>query len=759
MADLLAAFSGVKKSGAGWTAKCPAHEDRRASLSIGQGDDGRWLLHCHAGCELDAILVEAKLEARDLFPQKGNGTSNQRIAKIYDYRDVRRELQYQVVRYEPKNFRQRRPDGHGGWIWSTKGVQPLVYHRPDLKGREAVIVAEGEKDVDRLWVLGLPSTCNHGGAGKWNPSHTEQLVAAGVKRVVVTPDADTPGQTHGQAVAQSCVAAGLTVKIVTLPDGAKDVSAYLDAGGTKADLLALIKAAPLYEPPPARDTQPGAPGATPSSSDEAPTVGSNEGLQAGARPSLAEAVERSGLTQLTRDSSTDALRDALEQVAATGRDWSSSDRAALRLETERTIRAHGITGARQLVAAVFAEPTPRDRDTDESAITLTDDEPALEPVDGAALLNETAGLIRRHVVLTAAQADAIALWLASAYLIDVLAVMALLLITAPTMRAGKSTLLLLLSALAPRALVASNVTGAVLMRLIARYRPTMCLDEADAWLRSDDADMRGLINAGEYRRSAVVYRCAPDSHEPQAIPCFAARAIAMIGRPPITIVDRSLVIGLRRKRADESVARMRLDTLDETHRETRRRWRRWADDHAETIREAAAALADDVIPAAIVSDRARAHWRPLLAIADAIGGEWPVRAREAATALVGEVTDEEINIDLLHDIHMVFDDASATFMGSTEMVEKLAKLESRPWGDWRQGKPISTRAVADRLKTFDVFPGSNGTARGYHRDWFGDAWSRYPVSKPSNRQMGNETEGETANTNRQEQQATDGLKM
>jgi hypothetical protein len=202
---------------------------------------------------------------------------------------------------------------------------------------------------------------------------------------------------------------------------------------------------------------------------------------------------------------------------------------------------------------------------------------------------------------------------------------------------------------------------------------------------------------------------------------------------------------------------MRLDTLDETHRETRRRWRRWADDHVETIREAAAALADDVIPAAIVSDRARAHWRPLLAIADAIGGAWPVRAREAATALVGEGTDEEINIDLLHDIHMVFDDASATFLGSTEMVEKLAKLESRPWSDWKQGKPISTRAVADRLKTFDVFPGSNGTARGYHRAGFEDAWSRYPVSKPSNRQTANKTGGETADTNRQEGQMTDGL--
>lgn len=139
-------------------------------------------------------------------------------------------------------------------------------------------------------------------------------------------------------------------------------------------------------------------------------VGASEGSEAGARRSVTEAVEQSGLTQLTGDSPTEALQVALEDVARAGRGRSRADRAALRLEAERAVRATGITGTRTLVAAVFAETTPRDRETDQSAVALSDDEPASEPVDGAALLDETAALIRRHVVLTAAQADSIALW-------------------------------------------------------------------------------------------------------------------------------------------------------------------------------------------------------------------------------------------------------------------------------------------------------------------------------------------------------------
>ena len=109
-------------------------------------------------------------------------------------------------------------------------------------------MAEGEKDVDRLWALDLPATCNAGGAGQWRAAHSEQLKAAGVRRVLVIPDADEAGRTHGQAVARACAGAGMRVKVAALPEGVKDGSAYLDAGRGRNELVGLVKAAEPYEP-------------------------------------------------------------------------------------------------------------------------------------------------------------------------------------------------------------------------------------------------------------------------------------------------------------------------------------------------------------------------------------------------------------------------------------------------------------------------------------------------------------------------------
>ena len=241
--DLLDRLERVRRSGAGWTARCPAHDDRRASLSVGRGDDRRWLLKCHAGCSFDAIVAALGIDARELFPAKRRDPAPaRRVAAVYDYDGV-----LQVVRYEPKDFRQRRPDGRGGWVWDLAGVTPRLYHLNELAGRETVVVAEGEKDVDRLWALDVPATCNAGGAGQWRPEHTGQLQAAGVRRAVVVPDADEAGLAHGRAVARACAAAGLAVKLAALPDGAKDVSAYLDAGRGKRELLELLKTAEPYD--------------------------------------------------------------------------------------------------------------------------------------------------------------------------------------------------------------------------------------------------------------------------------------------------------------------------------------------------------------------------------------------------------------------------------------------------------------------------------------------------------------------------------
>ena len=198
----------------------------------------------------------------------------------------------------------------------------------------------------------------------------------------------------------------------------------------------------------------------------------------------------------------DDVRDALERVkqAADGARLDAVDRAALTARLLDDLRTWQIRDCRPLVRAVLGDGASRDtRASDETTAPalVTDDEPHADPVDGAALLTETAAVLRRHVVMTAEQADAAALWIAAAHLIDALSVMPILLITAPTMRAGKTTLLMVLAALTPRALAASNITGAVLVRLIARHRPTLLLDEADTWLLRDDAELRGIVNAGE----------------------------------------------------------------------------------------------------------------------------------------------------------------------------------------------------------------------------------------------------------------------
>ena len=206
--DLLSLLETVKQSGNGWTARCPAHDDRKPSLSVGVGTDGRILVHCHAGCEIEAICRELEIEQRDLFPATtDHGHSpRQEPSVVYDYDNL-----FQVLRYPGKKFLQRRPDGNDGWIWDTQGVKPRLYHLNDLAGHKQVIVAEGEKDVDRLRQLGLAATCNSGGAGKWQAAHAEQLRGVEVQRVVVIPDGDDAGRKHGLTVARTCAAAGLTV--------------------------------------------------------------------------------------------------------------------------------------------------------------------------------------------------------------------------------------------------------------------------------------------------------------------------------------------------------------------------------------------------------------------------------------------------------------------------------------------------------------------------------------------------------------------
>jgi putative DNA primase/helicase len=249
----------VAAGGRGQSIRCPAHEDRRASLSVSRGEGTKLLAYCHAGCTTDAIVSAAGLQLSDLFTDAPRAThAPLAVDRTYDYVDESGALLYQVCRMAPKDFRQRRPDARGGWIWSLGDVRRVLYRLPDLSDSRLVILAEGEKDVDALRARGLSATTSPQGAGKWRDAYADQLVAANVTHAIILPDNDPQGRAHAATIARSCTAKGIRARVVELPDLPikGDVSDWLagqapdlQGASLRAALEGMAKAAPeVYTP-------------------------------------------------------------------------------------------------------------------------------------------------------------------------------------------------------------------------------------------------------------------------------------------------------------------------------------------------------------------------------------------------------------------------------------------------------------------------------------------------------------------------------
>jgi len=186
--------------------------------------------------------------ARDLGLEVDKPTrNNRRIVASYDYLGSDGKLVFQVTRWEPKTFTQRRPDGKGGWINSVKGIELIPYRLPEILQAKAVFIVEGEKDADALAALGLAATCNAQGAGKWRAEYNRHFAG---KRVCILPDNDAPGRKHAHDVARQLHGLAEVVKILELPGlpPKGDVSDWLAAGGTRESLVEMVKAAPAWEP-------------------------------------------------------------------------------------------------------------------------------------------------------------------------------------------------------------------------------------------------------------------------------------------------------------------------------------------------------------------------------------------------------------------------------------------------------------------------------------------------------------------------------
>jgi putative DNA primase/helicase len=243
--SILNKLESVKSTGSNqWMAKCPCHKDDKPSLGLTVSPQGKLVVNCLAGCNWKNIYKALGLTAK---PQNLPRT----IETTYDYRDENGNLLFQSVRYKPKDFRQRRPNGKGGWINNLKGVGLILYRLPDLiksNNNDFIFIVEGEKDADRLVSFGLIATTNPMGALKWRSQYNEALKG---RKVVIIPDNDEPGQKHAQQVASSLFGTAAEIKIIALPGTSnKDVSAWFDSDKTNTaeKLVEIVKATPLYIP-------------------------------------------------------------------------------------------------------------------------------------------------------------------------------------------------------------------------------------------------------------------------------------------------------------------------------------------------------------------------------------------------------------------------------------------------------------------------------------------------------------------------------
>jgi putative DNA primase/helicase len=369
-----------------------------------------------------------------------------------------------------------------------------------------------------------------------------------------------------------------------------------------------------------------------------------------------------------------------------------------------------------------------ERKADENYSGIEDIDPWPEPVEPCELLNDIAATVRRFIVCQHETADAVALWVAMTWLMDVVQVAPLAVITAPEKRCGKSLLLFLLGRLACRPLTASNISPAALFRCIDAWNPTLLVDEADAFARENE-ELRGLLNCGHTRDGAYVVRTVGDDHTPRKFNTWGAKALAGIGKLADTLMDRAIVIELRRKLPHEQVERLRHAEPDlfETLAE---KLARFAEDYRGAVRQARPEL-----PAKL-NDRAQDNWEPLLAIADTAGEAWHVRSRKAALKLSGaEDATMSTGTELLADIKEVFEAKRVDRISSADLIQALCEDDEMPWATYNRGKPISPRQVAKRLADYGIRSKSVrigcGTPKGYLLEWFDEAFSRYLSDPPS----------------------------
>ncbi len=347
-------------------------------------------------------------------------------------------------------------------------------------------------------------------------------------------------------------------------------------------------------------------------------------------------------------------------------------------------------------------------------------EHAIKPEE---LLAEIKHLINRVAILPPHADTAITLWIVFSWYIEYVETAPILVLSSPEKRCGKTTVLSIIAKLVLKPLPASNITAAALFRTVEAWQPTLLIDEADTFIRASD-ELRGIINSGHTRSTATVIRTIGENYTPTPFSTWCAKVIALIGKLPETLHDRSIVIELQRKRSNEKVERIR-DINPQVFQDLRRKLLRFSQDNGDWIKSARPKLPSDI------SDRAADNWEPLLAIAELVGTEWSNKAYQAAMFLSHQEKDAvAVGAELLRDIHRILLDNSDEKMPTQMLITELCKDEESPWSTYDNGKFITPRQLSSLLKQYGIQSKNiklkdEKVVKGFTKDQFEDAWNRY----------------------------------
>ena len=350
---------------------------------------------------------------------------------------------------------------------------------------------------------------------------------------------------------------------------------------------------------------------------------------------------------------------------------------------------------------------------------IVDTLPWHEHVEGDLVATALSASLKNYAVISEAAADAIALWVLHTWLVNKFTISPRLAVTSPTKGCGKTTILRWLSHVARRAKRAGSISPPALFRVVDKLQPTLLLDETEKFVEYN-GDMHGLMNEG-HCKGATVLRVLGDKLELREFAVFGALAFARNGKMPDDLEQRSIVIEMQRRRPSEEIAELREGPCDPLDR-IGRMCARWADDNADAVAECDPDMGG-------VINRVADNWRPLFAIADTIGSDWPERIREAA-AILAPRESQSIGPMLLADIKALFDDKAVDRFWSQEICDDLAAIEGRPWAEFGKAKkPITKNQLAKLLDEFHIQPDTvrqgGKTLKGYYLSQFAEAFERY----------------------------------